>query len=86
MFSYPGTADCVLPDGSSMPVSVRLASRPGVLDSIAGIATSPDFPLSYLNAPEVTLRLPDGRARKFLVTNVRGTTELGLLSNGDWLP
>lgn len=60
--------------------------RAGALDSIAGTAISPNFPPSYRNAPEVTLRLPDGRARKFLVTNVAGTTALELTSNGDWLP
>jgi len=86
MFSYQGTADCVLSDGTSMPVSVSLASGPGALDSIAGTATSPDFPLSYLNEAEVMLRLPDGRARKFLINNVTGTTGLELVSNGDWLP
>lgn len=86
MFTYPSTADCVLSDGTSMPVSVSLTPGPGALDSIAGTAISPEFPSSYRNAPEVTPRLPDGRARKFLVTNVVGTTALELASNGDWLP
>jgi hypothetical protein len=86
MFTYPSTADCVLPDGTSMLVSVSLIAGPGALDSITGTATSPDFLPSYLNAPEVILRLSDGRARKFLVTNVVGTMELKLVSNGDWLP
>ena len=77
MFTYPSTADCVLSDGTSMPVSVSLTPGPGAPDSIAGTATSPDFPPSYLNAPKVALRLPDGRARKFLVTNVVETTATG---------
>jgi len=86
MFTYRGTADCVLSDGTSMPVLARLTSGSGALDSISGIATSPDFPLPYRTETEVTLRLPDRRARKFLIENVVGTTELRLVSNGDWLP
>ena len=86
MFTYRGTADCVLADGTSMPVSVRLTSEPGLLDGIVGTATAPNFPLPYLNQPEVTLRLPDGKARKFMVKNVAGFRTLELASNGDWLP
>lgn len=86
MFTYQGAADCILPDGTSMPVSVRLSAEPGLLDGIVGTATAPDFPQSYLSEAEVTLRLPDGRARKFLINDVVGTMRLELMSNGEWLP
>jgi hypothetical protein len=88
MFTYRGPADCALPDGTSMPVSVRLTSEPGLLDGITGTATASAFPVSYLNATEVTLRLPDGRARKFLIKdkNGFGPIVLHLTSHDDWLP
>jgi len=85
MFTYLGAADCVLPDGTSTPVYVNLASQQGLHDGIVGTATARDFPRSYLNEPEVTLRLPDGRARKFLVNDVLNGTRLKLVSNGEWL-
>lgn len=72
MFTYRGTADCALSDGTSVPVSVALAAEPGLIDGIVGTATSPNFPVSYLNETEVTLRLPDGRARKFLIKEQTG--------------
>lgn len=59
MSTYCGPAACVLPGGISMPASVSLTSEPGLLNGLVGTATSPDFPLSYLNATEVTVRLPD---------------------------
>lgn len=80
MSIYRGPADCVLSDGTSMPVSVSLASEPGLLDGLVGTATSPNLPPSYLTATEVTLRLPDGRAPKFLITNMMGGTVLELVS------
>jgi hypothetical protein len=86
MSTYHGAANCVLADGTSIPVSVSLTSEPGLLDGFVGTATSRDFPLPYLTASEVTLRLPDGRARKFKKTNVLGVTVLELMSHGPWLP
>lgn len=85
MFTYRGTANCVLSDGTSVPVSVSITSEPGLLDSIVGTAISRNFPTSYLNETEVILQLPDGRAQKFMIKNVVGTTQLELVSNGDWL-
>jgi hypothetical protein len=85
MFTYRGTADCALSDGTSVSVSVSLAAEPGPLDGIVGTAISSNFPVSYLNATEVTLRLPEGRARKFLIRNRLGMTTMELVSNGDWL-
>jgi hypothetical protein len=82
MFSYQGPADCVLEDGTSLPVSVSLRSESGLLDGITGTATSDGFPLPLLNAAEVTLRLADGRRRLFLIKNVVGTSGLELVSNG----
>ena len=69
MFTYQGVADCVLSNGTSMPVSVNLTSEPGLLKGLVGTATAiaPVFPPSYLNADEVTLGFPDGRARRFVV-------------------
>jgi len=85
MFSYRGSADCTLADGTTLPVRVSLRSEPGLLDGITGTATSDDFTLAFLKAAEVTLRLHDGRERMFLIKNVVGTTGLELVSNGDWL-
>jgi hypothetical protein len=85
MFNYRGRADCALSDGTSVPVSVVLATELGLIDSIVGTATSANFPVPYLNATEVTLRLPDGRARKFLIKNKLSMKTMELASNGDWL-
>jgi len=59
MFTYRGPAVCALSDGTSLPVSVNLTSEPGPIESLVGTATSLDFPPSYLNADEVTLRFPE---------------------------
>lgn len=69
-----------------MPVSVSLTSESGTLDGIVGTARSSNFPVSYLNETEVIMRLPDGKARKFMIKNVVGNMMLELVSNGDWLP
>ena len=80
---YHGEAGCVLPDGAVLPVTVRLASEPGLLDGLRGMASGSG--LAHLNLAELKLRLPDGRERVFLVTNAIGTSGLELVSNGDWL-
>jgi hypothetical protein len=81
--SYRGVADCVLSDGTSMPVSVSLTPEPGQIDGMVGTATAPDLPASYLNAREVTLRFPDGQARRFVVTDVLQGQALMLMSTLD---
>jgi len=85
MFTYRGPAVCALSDGTSMLVSVNLASEPGPIEGLVGTATAPAFPPSYLNAEEVTLRFPDGRARKFVVTDMLSGQVLKLMSTLDWL-
>jgi hypothetical protein len=66
--SYHGVADCVLPDGTSMRVTVALSSEPGLLGGLVGTAAAPLFPAAYLNAYEVTLRFPDGQEQKLVVS------------------
>jgi hypothetical protein len=89
MYSYQGAADCILPDGTALPVQVSLRSEPGLLDGLKGTATGGGVTFLKLAGAEVKLRLPDGRSRMFQVTDAPFTSghggRLDLVSHREWL-
>jgi hypothetical protein len=84
---YSGKADCILEDGTALPVTVNFRSEQGMLDGLRGTAMGGG--LAYMNLSEIKLRFPDQRERMFLVIDApvinQGGGRLELVSKGDWL-